>query len=113
MDSASSRRLRKVTACTKTKSEMCRVQLTMCSPLRVSWFKSKSEYVTKGIRMCCCNKDERTKTHVKNVILMVFRGLKRKNHSVKAIGSREVGRVGEESNAMDSINVVEFDTRVL
>ena len=29
------------------------------------------------------------------------------------IVSKEVGRVGEESNAMDSIRVVEFDPRVL
>ena len=32
---------------------------------------------------------------------------------MKASGSKEVGRVGEESNAMDSIRVVEFDPRVL
>ena len=61
----------------KTKSELCRAQLTMWSPRRGSCFKSKSEYVTEELSMCCCNKDERTKTHVKNVMLMVFRGLKR------------------------------------
>ena len=61
----------------KTKSEVCRAQLTMCSPRRGSCFESKSEYVTEELSMCCCNKDERTKTHVKNVMLMVFRGLKR------------------------------------
>ena len=33
--------------------------------------------------------------------------------SETTIGPKEVGRVGEESNAMDSISVVEFDTRVL
>ena len=33
--------------------------------------------------------------------------------SVKAIGSKEVGRVLEESNVMDSISVVVFDTRLL
>ena len=27
--------------------------------------------------MCCCNKDERTEPHEKDVMLMVFRGLKR------------------------------------
>ena len=32
--------------------------------------------------------------------------------SESAIDSKEVGRVGEESNAMDSISV-EFDTRLL
>ena len=32
---------------------------------------------------------------------------------MKATGSKEVGRVGEESNAKDSIRVVEFDPRVL
>ena len=33
--------------------------------------------------------------------------------SESTIGSKEVGRVGEESNAMHGISVVEFDTRVL
>ena len=33
--------------------------------------------------------------------------------SESTIGSKEVGRVSEESNAMDSIRVVEFDPRVL
>ena len=65
--------------------------------------------------MCCCNKDERTKTHVKNVMMMVLRGLSYVafTDSEGTIGSKEVGIVGEESNAMDSISVVEFDTRVL
>ena len=45
------------------------------------------------------NKGKRTKIHVKNIISMVSRGPKRK--------------VGEESNTMDSIRVVEFDPRVL
>ena len=33
--------------------------------------------------------------------------------SESSIGSKEVGRVGEASNATDSISEVEFDTRVL
>ena len=96
-----------------TNSELCRSQSTLCSPRRGSCFKSKSEYVTEELGMCCCNKVKRTKIHVKNVLLMVYRGLKRENDSVKAIGSKEVGRAIEESNAMDSISVVEFDTRLL
>ena len=76
---------------------------------RRSCFQSKSEYITEELSMRCCNKDERTKIHVKNVILMVSTGLKRNIDSVKAIGSEEVGRVGEESNTADSIRVVEFD----
>ena len=97
----------------KTKSELCRTQLTMWSPRRGSCFESKSEYVAEELSMCCCNKNERTKTHVKNVMLMVFRGLKREIDSEKAIGLKEFGRFGEESNTTDSIIVVEFDTRVL
>ena len=69
----------------------------MSSPRRGSCVESKSEYVTEELSMLCCNKDERTKTNVKNIILMVSRGLKRNIDSVKAIGSKEVGRGGEES----------------
>ena len=50
---------------------------------------------------------------MKNVMMMVLRGLKRENDSVKVIGSKEVGRAVEESNVMDSIIVVVFDTRLL
>ena len=39
----------------------------MCSPRRGSCLESKSENVTEELSMCCCNKDEGTKTHVKNV----------------------------------------------
>ena len=63
--------------------------------------------------MCWCNKDERSKTHEKNVMFMVFRGLKRENGSVKAFGSKEVGRAVEEFNVLDSISVLVFDTRLL
>ena len=43
-------------------------------------------------------------------MIMVIRGLKRENESVKAIGSnRAVG----ESNVMDSISEMVFDTRLL
>ena len=84
--------------------------------------------------MCCCNKDERTQTHAKFVMLMVFRGLKRKSDGVEVcegpgiwmtlsyvaftdsestIGWKEVGRVGEETNTTHSIRVVESDPRVL
>ena len=65
----------------ETQSELCRSQLTMCSPRRGSCIKSKAEY-TEELSMCCCNKDERPKTHVKNVMLMVFRGLKRERERV-------------------------------
>ena len=108
----------------KTQSELCRCQLAMCSPRRGSCIKSKAEY-TEELSMCCCNKDERPKTHVKNVMLMVFRGLKREREresdgvedfegpgiwmTLSNVAFKEVGRVGEESNAMDSISV-EFDT---
>ena len=61
----------------KTKSELWRSQLTLFSPRRGPCFESKSEYFAEELSMCCCNKDERTKAHVKNVVLMVFRGLKR------------------------------------
>ena len=40
----------------KPKSESCRSQSTMCSPRRGSCFKSKSEYVTEELGMCCCKK---------------------------------------------------------
>ena len=64
--------------------------------------------------MCCCNKDERTKTHVKNVMLMVLRGLRYVafTYSESTIGSKEVDRAVEESNVMDSISVVVFDTKI-
>ena len=80
-----------------------------------SCFKLKSEYVTEELRLrvCCCNKEKRTKIHVKNVMMMVLRGPKRENDSVKAIGSKEVGRAVEESNVMGSISMVVFDTRLL
>ena len=61
----------------KTTSELCRAQLLMWSPRIGSCFKSKSEYITGELSMCCGNNDEQTKTHVKNVMLMAFRGLKR------------------------------------
>ena len=47
------------------------------SEYRIFFIKSKSEYVTEELSMCWCNKDERTKTHEKNVMFMVFKGLKR------------------------------------
>ena len=97
----------------KTKSELCRSQSTMCFPRRGSCFKSKSEYVTGELGMCCCNKEKRTKIHVKNVMMMALRDLKRENDSVKAIGSKEIGRAVGESNVVDSISVVVFDTRLL
>ena len=37
----------------KTKSELCRSQSTMCSPRIGSCLKSKSEYVTEELGMCC------------------------------------------------------------
>ena len=99
----------------KTKSELCRSQSTMCSPRTGSCFKSKSEYVTEELGMCCCNKEKRTKTHVKNVMMMVLRGLSyiAFTDSDSTIGSKEVGRTVEESNVMDNISVVVFDTRLL
>ena len=65
--------------------------------------------------MCCCNTEKRTKIHVKNVMMMVLRGLSYVafTDSESTIGSEEVGRVVEESNVMDSISVVVFDTRLM
>ena len=61
----------------KTQSELHRSQLLMCSPRTGSCFKSKSEHVTEELGMCCCNKEKRIKIHVKSVMMMVLRGLKR------------------------------------
>ena len=99
----------------KTKSELCRAQSTMWSPRRGSCFESKSEYVNEELSMCYCNKDERTKTRVKNVMMMVLRRLSNVafTDSESAVGSKEVDRVGEEPNVMGIVRVVEFDTRVL
>ena len=58
-----------------TKNELCRSQSTMCSPRTRSNLKSRSEYVTEELGMCCCNKEKRTKIHVKNVMMMVLGGL--------------------------------------
>ena len=65
--------------------------------------------------MCCCNKGKRTEIHVKNVMIMVLRGLSFVSftYSESTIGSKEVGRAVEESNVMDSISVMVFDTRLL
>ena len=92
----------------KTKSELCRAQSTMWSPRRGSCFESKSEYVTEELSMCYCNKDERTKTRVKNNMMMVLRGLTHVafTDSESAVGSKE-------SNMMGIVRVEEFDTRVL
>ena len=70
------------------------------------------EYVTEELGKCCCHKEKRTKIHVKNVMIMAHRGLKRENDSVKATGSKEGGRAVGETNVMDSICVVVFDTRL-
>ena len=69
----------------RTKSELCRSQSTMCSPKTGSCLKSKSENATEELGMCCCNKEKRTKIHVKNVVMMVLRGLKRENDSVRRL----------------------------
>ena len=61
----------------KTKSKLCRSQSTMCSPRTRSCFKSKSEYVAEELGMFCCDNEKWTKIHVKNVVMMVLRGLKR------------------------------------
>ena len=66
----------------KTKSELCRSESTMCSPRTGSCFKSKSEYFTEELGMCCCNKEKRTKIHVRNVMMMVLRGLKRERKTL-------------------------------
>ena len=80
-----------------------------------SCFKSKSEYVTEELGMCCCNKVKRTKIHVKNVMIMVLRGLSYVafTDSESTIGSQEAGRTVEGSTVMGCINVVVFNTRLL
>ena len=97
----------------RTKSELYRSQSTMCSTRTGSCLKLKAEYVTEELDMCCCNQEKRTKIHVKNVMMMVLRGLSYVafTDSESTIGSKEVGRVVEKSNVMDSVNVVVFDTR--
>ena len=76
MDSAFAKKMAEGSDVRETHSEMCRSQLTMFSPRRGSCIMSKAEY-PEELSMCCCNMDERPKTHVKNVMLMVFRGPKR------------------------------------
>ena len=71
-------------------------------PKRGSCFESRSEFVIEEMGMCCCNKDGQTKSHEKNLVLTVFRGLKREIDLVRANGSREF------QNVFDSISV-EFD----
>ena len=72
----------------------------MCFPKGGSCCKLRSECVTEKLSVCCCNEDGQTKSHVKNVVMLVSRGLTREIDSVKEIGSNEVGGVGEESNVM-------------
>ena len=67
--------------------------------------------------MWCCGKDGQAKSDVKNFV-SVFRGLRKEIDSVKAMGSKEVGGFGEESNVMNSdehtkeFQNVEFDPRL-
>ena len=76
--------------------------------------------------MCCCNRDGQTTSHVKNFVLILFRGLRTVFDWVKVIGSKEGGGVSEESkvmnsdkyakefqNVFNSISVMEFDPRLL
>ena len=60
MDSAFVKKMAESDGMRKTQSELCRSQSTMCSPSTIFFIKSKSEYVTEELSMCCCNKDERT-----------------------------------------------------
>ena len=46
--------------------------------------------------MCCCNEDKQAESHVKNVAMIVSRGLGRETDSVNAVGLREVGGEDEE-----------------
>ena len=78
----------------ETQSELYRSQSALCLP------KKTSECVVEELTMCCCNEDGPKKSHVKNVVMIVSGGLKREIDSMKATGSNEVGRVGEESNVM-------------
>ena len=55
----------------ETQSELCRSQSTMCLSKKGSCFKSRSECVTEKLSMCCCNEDGQTKSHVKNVMMIV------------------------------------------
>ena len=72
--------------------------------------------------MCCCN---RPRGHVKNFVLILFKGLRTEIDSVNVICSKEVGGVSEESNVMNSdkyakefqnlfnsISVMEFDPKM-
>ena len=98
----------------RTKSELCRSQSAMCSTKTGFCLKPKPEYVTEELGMCCCNEENRTKIHVKNV-MMVLRGLSYVafTDSRSTIGSKKVGRAVGEFNVMDSISVVVFDTRLM
>ena len=75
----------------KTKSELCRAQLTMCSP------------------KCCCNKDERTKTHVKNIMLMVFRGLKRECDGIEVCEGPGIWMILSDVAFTDSESTIWFE----
>ena len=99
----------------KAKSYLFRSQSTMSSPRMGFYFKSKSGYVTEELGMCCCNKKKLTKIHLKNVMMMVLRGLSYVafTDSKSTIRSKKVGRAVQESNVMDSISAVVVDTRSL
>ena len=51
-------------------------------------------------QLCGCSEDGQARDHVKNVVMNVSCGLNREIDSLKAIGSYDVGGVGEESNVM-------------
>ena len=46
-------------------------------PKRVSCCKLRTDCVTKKLSMSCCSEDGQTKSHVKNVVMNVSRGLRR------------------------------------
>ena len=46
-------------------------------PKRVYCCKLRTDCVTKKLSMCCCSEDGQTKSHVKNVVMNVSRGLRR------------------------------------
>ena len=76
------------------------------------------ECVIEELSICCCNEDGQTKTHIENIVVILFRGLRRQ--------IEDVGGVDEEFNGMnsdeytqevqfvfESISAAEFDPRLL
>ena len=75
----------------RTKGDLCLFQLATNSIEKGSWFRLNSECTIEELSRRCYNRDGQAKSHMKNFVIAVLKGLKREIDSVKAVGFKEVG----------------------